>query len=153
MNLFIGCILAPFSVSEIQFRCHVAVDIVAHGLFHKVLGYSKTFSQITYFSAAVCYGFVQIVAADQGLDGPFVGAVFVPPAGIYGCLDIVEAAGDAVAQFMGQLQPFVIGGSEFVGIDGDIAEAVLVHEGKSFSFLEVKAIYFDILFVCDLVEL
>ena len=140
-------------LSKIQLGCEIAVDIVAHGFFHKAFRDTKSFGKLVDGGAAIGYGIIQGGFRDQVEDSPFICPVFVALPAIDSGVTVIKAAGDAMAQLVGQLHSFVILGVKFVGIDCNIAEPLIVHHGYGFPLLQVKAVYLDILFIRNLVEL
>lgn len=109
--------------------------------------------KLPYLCAAISNSSIQLIDRYEIFYCPLIGTVFMPLAAVNGSMNIIEAAGYAMPQFMCQLHPFVFLGMKFVWIYGDVAESFVVHHGNCFPIFKVKAVYLNIFFICNLVEL
>ena len=105
------------------------MDVVAEGFSDEVFGDAEAVGQVPDLGAAAGDGFVQVFHRDQGLDGPFVGAVFVALAAVYGCVNIIEAAGKAMAQLVAQVDALLGAAVADAFVHADGAAAGVRHDG------------------------
>lgn len=116
-----------FFTLKIQLRRQVAVGVEADGLLQEGLVYAEVVGQVPGLGVALGHGGVQVLLGDQGVDGVFIRPVFVEPPDVPGAVAVVEAAGGAVAQLVGQPDPELVPAAPVGEIQADGAVSRPVH--------------------------
>ena len=117
-------------ILKIQLRRQIAVDIVADGFAHELFGDLKPFRQLPDLRTALGHGFIQILHGNQGGYGPFVRPVFMALAAFHCGVNVVEAAGNTVAQLMTQVDPLLGCAIADGTVQPHEAPAALQHHGQ-----------------------
>ena len=128
------------------------MDVEADGLFDEFFGDTEPVGQLPQLRAALGDGIVQLVHGQELPDGPFVRPVFVTAAVVHGGIAVIEAAGDAMAQLMAQMDPLLNGSVPEPGVHADEAAAPVVHIGQGAGLLQRKGDHRDVLLGRDIVQ-
>ena len=107
--------------SKIQLGGGIAVDVKTDGFPHELLRHAEELGKIPHIRVAGGDSRVQLAAGDQAVDCPFVRAVFVPLPGVLRGAARVKAAGFAVSQLMGKVNPKGAGALQNIFVYTDAA--------------------------------
>ena len=107
--------------SKIQLGGGIAVDVKTDGFPHELFRHAEELGKIPHIRMTGGDSCVQLAPGDQPMDCPFVRAVFVPLPGVLRRTARVEAAGFAVSQLMGEMDPKGAGALQNVFVYTDAA--------------------------------
>ena len=108
-------------LSKIQLGGGIAVDVKTNGFPHELLRHAEELGKIPHIRMAGGNGCVHHAPGDEGMDCPFVRAVFVSLPGVLRGAACVEAAGFAVSQLMGKVDTEGAGALQHVFVYADAA--------------------------------